>query len=78
MGDPSAKPLLATGVLRKSIAEGAAPCEHRGGSMTSLVALFSAPVGNLWLKLLANLGIDAVWSEGPSWRSAGASVSRAS
>ena len=41
---------------------------------TPKVALFSAPVGDLWIKLLANLGIDTVWSEGAAWHSAGASV----
>lgn len=41
---------------------------------TQKVALFSAPVGELWVRLLARLGIDVVWAEGASWRSAGESV----
>lgn len=43
-------------------------------SPTQKVALFSAPVGSLWLDLLARLGIDVVWSDGTSWHSSGGSV----
>lgn len=41
---------------------------------TNKVALFSSPVGDLWVDLLHQLSIDTIWLEGANWRSAGATV----
>jgi len=41
---------------------------------TNKVALFSAPVGDLWVKLLERLQIDCIWLDGSTWRSAGPRV----
>jgi hypothetical protein len=38
------------------------------------VALFSAPVGDLWVELLAKHEIDTVWLDGAGWRSSGPGV----
>lgn len=41
---------------------------------TNKVALFTGPVGDLWVELLARLSIDCVWPEGTLWRSHGSTV----
>jgi MrcB-like, N-terminal domain len=41
---------------------------------TNKVALFSAPIGPLWVQLLAKLTIDTIWLEGATWKSSGTTV----
>lgn len=41
---------------------------------TNKVALFSAPVGDLWVQLLNQLEIDCIWLDGADWRSSGPKV----
>jgi hypothetical protein len=38
------------------------------------VALFSAPIGDLWADLLSGLSIATVWLDGPQWRAVGEPV----
>lgn len=38
------------------------------------VALFSSPVGALWVSLLSQLSIDCIWLDGSEWKSFGSGV----
>jgi hypothetical protein len=43
-------------------------------SPVTKVALFSAPIGDLWIDLLSRLSIACVWLDGPQWRAVGEPV----
>jgi hypothetical protein len=43
-------------------------------ALVTKVALFSAPIGDLWTDLLSRLSIASVWLDGPQWRAAGEPV----